>query len=109
MGWVAIYLKSNELLKKQIFINDWVIDVFLTKSEKAYIYRKGRMIERMGARKAAKFAYRFFSPYVDYQKLHIRNDSKERPSLTKDDLSIDEIRVSLSHTKKYSGAMIVKI
>lgn len=60
LGWVAIYLKSNELLKKQIFINDWVIDVFLTKSEKAYIYRKGRMIERMGARIATKFAYRFF-------------------------------------------------
>lgn len=104
-----LLLISNKALKKQILNNDWILDVFLTSTEKAYIYRKGRMVERIGARIAGKLAYSIFSPYVNYQQVAILNDNMERPSLYENGTRFENISVSLSHTQNYSGAMISRV
>ncbi|RFA32965.1 hypothetical protein CAI16_16510 [Virgibacillus dokdonensis] len=103
-----LLLLSNRSLKEQIIANDWIVDTFLTATERSYIYKKGRMVERIGARIAAKFSYLKFNPNADFQLLSIVNDNNDVPFLVDKNTRLNRFLVSLTHTENYSGAMIMK-
>lgn len=101
-----LVIVSNCAIEAELTANDWYLDTFLTNAEKLYIGEKGQLIQRLAVRIAAKLAYMLTQPELEFHQIDILPNSKSEPILYQHGKVVETMKISLSHTEKYSGAFL---
>lgn len=100
---------SNKVIEEQLVIEHWQLKAFLTAGEISYIEMKGQVVQRLAARIAAKLANINFDSKLEFHQISILPNARNKPFLFHKGKKVTDMEISLSHTEKYSGAIVRRL